>query len=383
MTAIKENTTGDRTLLVVVLLLMIGSLPFTYSAAGQVVFGSMGGNYLGPLVKRMIFISISVGIIILLANIHFRTYNKLAGFIYFMAMLLLIITAFAGPTQNESRRVLDLGFLPFSFQTAAFAKVAMVIFAAAIMAKDYANEEARSANAKKVLVALGLMAVLTLIHGFSTTIILILTILLLLLVLRVNFKMANKHLFFMFLAPLLAFAVAELFKLPFRLNTWVNRAQAWMKGFSCDTLSAENYQACLSKSAIADGGFFGRGIGQSPLRYTLPEAHSDFIYSYIVDEAGMLTGILIIILYIIIFYRGIQIARKSHSIFPAALALGLTFLLIVQAFMNIGVAAGILPVTGQPLPFISKGGSSLIASSIAVGILLSISKHTDNKKTTD
>lgn len=196
---------------------------------------------------------------------------------------------------------------------------------------------------------------------------------------RVDFRKMSKYFGFIVIVPFLYSLVAELFKLPFRLSTWINRAISWWQGFSCDEITAGNYQACISKSAIADGGFFGRGIGQSPLRYTLPEAHSDFIYSYIIDEAGFLVGIVILALYLILFYRGIQIAKKSTSIFPMILAMGLTFLLVIQALMNIGVSVGILPVTGQPLPFISRGGSSLFASSIAVGILLNISRNTEEK----
>ena len=377
MTAINKNIVGDKALFVVVLLLLLGSLPFTYSASGQVVFGSMGGNYTGPLIKRVIFIAVSLFIMYVFAYIPYRKLNKFAYFAYAIAMVLLLITVFAGNTHNESRRVLQLDFLPFSFQTAAFAKVAMVIFTASVMARDFNDEEIRIANAKKVLIAAGLMGILTLSHGLSTTFILLLTVVSMLWAVRIDFRKMSKYFGFIVIVPFLYSLVAELFELPYRLSTWINRVMSWWQGFSCDKIVEGNYQACISKSAIADGGFFGRGIGQSPLRYTLPEAHSDFIYSYIIDEVGFLVGIVILALYLILFYRGIQIAKKSTSIFPMILALGLTFLLVIQALMNIGVSVGILPVTGQPLPFISRGGSSLFASSIAIGILLNISRNTE------
>jgi cell division protein FtsW len=377
MTAFDKNIVGDRALFVVVLLLLLVSLPFTYSASGQVVFGSMGGNYTGPLIKRVIFIGASLFIMYVFAYIPYRKLNKYAYFVYVIAMVLLLITVFAGSTHNESRRVLQLDFLPFSFQTAAFAKIAMVIFAASLMARDFNDETKRIANAEKVLLAVGLMSMLTLSHGLSTTVILLFTVVSMLWVARVKFRKLSKYFGFIVIVPFLYSLVAELFNLPFRFSTWINRAVSWWQGSACEQPIGEgNYQACLSKSAIADGGFFGRGIGQSPLRYTLPEAHSDFIYSYIIDEVGFLVGIAILALYLIIFYRGIQIAKKSTSIFPMVLALGLTFLLVIQAMMNIGVSVGIFPVTGQPLPFISRGGSSLFASSVAVGILLNISRNT-------
>lgn len=375
MAFLSKQIIGDRVLFVAVLLLLFGSLPFAYSASGQEVFSNLGGNYSQPLIKRLLFSVISVAAMLFIANkVSLNYINRYAVVIYGFMMLLLLITLATTGTTNDARRDLSFDFLPFSIQTAAFAKVAMVIYAASVLARNYHSEESRMTNAKHVLIAVALMAGLTMSHGLSTTLILLFTILFMIIIAGIDFKKIYKPVLIVIAVPVFYLLIAESLNLPYRMSTWDNRITAWIESFSCESITYSNMQACLSKSAIADGGLFGQGLGQSPLRYYLPEAHSDFIYSYIVDEAGIVVGTIILILYMIIFFRGIQIARNAQSVFPAILALGLTFLIVSQALLNIGVAVGLLPVTGQPLPFISRGGSALLAGSIAVGILLNISK---------
>ncbi len=373
---------GDRVLFVLVVVIITVTTPFMYSASGQEVFHNLGGNYGLPLIKRFLFSVASIYIMFFIATkVSVSFLNKSASFIYVAMMFLLLITLFTTDTVNDSRRDLGLPLLNVSIQPAAFAKVGMVIFAAYLLARDYNSEKSRVKNVKQVLIALALMAGLTISQGLSTTIILLITILLMIFVAGVNLKLIYKPLLLVLAAPLFYLAVAEVFHLPYRVGTWGNRISGWIESFSCDTLTAGSMQTCLSKSTISDGGILGNWSGDSPLRFYLAEANSDFIFSYIVGIGGIFTGILIIITYLIFFYKGIMIAKEAKSVFPAIMALGLTFLIISQAMLNIGVAVGIFPTTGQSLPFISRGGSALLSSCISVGILLSISRLNHENKT--
>ncbi|MEA2042494.1 MAG: FtsW/RodA/SpoVE family cell cycle protein [Bacteroidota bacterium] len=366
---------GDRTLWIIVILMLLGSIPLTYSAMGKTVFTGISPDYVSPLMKRIVFTIMSIGIIITMQYVSYKTLNKYSAFFYIITILLLAITALAGNEANEAKRSLSLPFLNISFQTSAFAKVAVIMFVSSLLSNEYNDEVKRRKNADKALIATAIVVFLTLPFGLSTTIIIVGSVFTMLVLIRVNRKYILKRLGQFVGAAAGYMIIAEIFKLPFRTSTWGNRISTWWHGFSCNQANAINNQACIAKSAIADGGLFGRGIGDSPLRYVLPEASSDFIYAHIINEMGIITGLIILIFYLIIFYRGIQVAKAMDKTFPMFLALGLTLMITMQAFLNIGVSIGLLPVTGQPLPLISVGGSSMLATSMAIGIIIQISTH--------
>ncbi len=383
MKLLSKEIVGDKVLFVMVIIVIAITTPFMYSASGQEVFFNLNGNYGLPLMKRILFSGASIFVMFVIANkLSIKTLNKNALLIYIIVIILMLITLFATDTVNDSRRDLGLKIIPVSIQPAAFAKVAMVIYTAYLLARNYHSKNARIENVKHTLIALAIMVGISISQGLSTTLIIIITVLLMIFVSGIELKKIYKPLLAVIFAPILYLLVAEALHLPFRLGTWSNRIKGWLESLSCDGITAGNMQTCLAKSTIADGGIFGNWSGESPLRFYLAEANSDFIFSYIVGVGGILTGTFIMIVYLIFFYKGIVIARQSKSVFPALLAIGITFLIVGQAMLNIGVAVGLFPVTGQPLPFISRGGSALLSSSIAVGILLSISRlnHKVNKK---
>jgi len=161
-----------------------------------------------------------------------------------------------------------------------------------------------------------------------------------------------------------------------RVGTWVSRIECFIK----NEASEDDYQVEQAKIAIATGGFIGKLPGNSIQRNFLPSSFSDFIYAIIIEEYGALGGLLILLLYLILFYRAIKIAQESHYLFGSYLAIGLTMLLVVQALINMGVAVNLFPVTGQTLPFVSKGGTSVIFTCISLGVLLSISREIEENK---
>ncbi|HCY00922.1 MAG TPA: cell cycle protein, partial [Bacteroidales bacterium] len=163
-----------------------------------------------------------------------------------------------------------------------------------------------------------------------------------------------------------------------RVQTWKNRVE----GFSSGKID-ENYQAQQSKIAIATGGLVGKGPGNSTQRNMLPHPYSDFIYAIIIEEYGIIGGVLVLFLYMVLLFRAGLIIKKARRTFPAFLAMGLTLLLVFQAMVNMAVAVNLIPVTGQPLPLVSMGGTSLLFTSASFGILLSISRSQNKEELFD
>ena len=161
-----------------------------------------------------------------------------------------------------------------------------------------------------------------------------------------------------------------------RTGTWANRIES----FFSDEEDEGDYQSLQSKIAIANGGIMGKLPGNSTQRNFLPHPYSDFIYALIVEEWGLIGGIFILLMYLILLYRGIRIATRSPGSFGAFLSIGLTIMIVFQALINMGVAVNLLPVTGQPLPMVSMGGTSIWFTCISLGIILSVSRNKEEEK---
>jgi cell division protein FtsW len=161
-----------------------------------------------------------------------------------------------------------------------------------------------------------------------------------------------------------------------RFGTWKNRIESHIKGGDEDS----NYQSDLAKAAISSSGIIGKMPGNSSVRYSLPQAYSDFIYAIIIEEWGTIIGILVLLSYLILLYRTGLIVKASSRTFPAFLAIGLTMNLVFQALINMAVAVGVLPVTGQPLPIVSMGGTSIVMTFLSLGVVLSISRSLEKKQ---
>ena len=164
-----------------------------------------------------------------------------------------------------------------------------------------------------------------------------------------------------------------------RSTTWVNRIERFFSSEE-DEDDTANFQVMQSKIAIAGGGIVGKTPGKSTQRNVLPHPYSDFIYAIIIEEYGLLGGIFVLALYMILLYRATRIMLRAPQSFGALLAMGLAFSLVMQALVNMGVAVGLFPVTGQPLPFISMGGTSLLFTGMSIGIIISVTKEIDKVK---
>jgi len=311
-------------------------------------------------------------IIFITHNIHFKYYSRLSQLFLVIAFVLLLLTLAMGTTVNQAKRWLTLPGLGLTIQTSDFAKLALVMYIARILSiKQYKIGDSREVLAW-LFVPTVVVCGLILPANLSTAIILFSTVMILLFIGRVKIKyiltlvMAGVLMLGMLVGGLMLAGDKG------RINTWQSRIEHFVDGEE-----AGNYQVEQSKIAIATGGILGKGPGNSTQRDFLPYAYSDFIYAIIVEEYGFIGGLAILFLYLFLLYRAGVIVKKSTRTFGAFLAIGLALLLVIQAMINMGVTVHLFPVTGQTLPFVSMGGSSLLFTSISIGIILSVSRSVD------
>jgi cell division protein FtsW len=263
----------------------------------------------------------------------------------------------------------------FTIQTSDFAKIALVMYMAKILSVNQNNISDFKDVFGKVTFAIVGICGLILPANFSTAVLVFMTAFSLMFVARIPIK----YLVLMIFSGLFAFAIflggSELLGKEGRTSTWKNRIESFVSG------EGDSYQADQAKVAIVQGGLFGKGPGNSTQRNLVPHPYSDFIYAIIIEEYGsVIGGAFVLILYLWLFYRAGLIIRRSRSTYGAFLAFGLSFGLVLQAFVNMAVAVGLVPVTGQTLPLVSMGGSSIIFTSMAVGMILSVSWGCDETR---
>lgn len=369
---------GDRGIWIVVLFLTIFSLLAVYSSTRTLAFreeGS-GGFY---LLKHVGIVLFGLFLMYMSHLINYPFYARFARILLLFSILLLIYTAFRGATVNEARRWVIIPIINLTFQTSDFAKLALTIFLARSLTLK--QEEIREGNFQvffKQLVPILIVCGLILPSNFSTAAILFVSSMVLLFIGRARIK----HIAILGVAgvALLAVFIGAMSMMPDdrqgRLGTWSER----LKNFGGEGEQEEVYQAKQAKIAIASGGIAGRLPGNSIQRNYLPNPFSDFIYAIIIEEYGLLGGITVILLYLALLFRSIRAALGSPGTFGTLLAVGLGFNLVFQAMINMAVASGLMPVTGQPLPLVSMGGTSIWFTSISIGIILSVSRSANQQE---
>ncbi len=360
---------GDRIIWAVVVLLSLYSLLAVYSTSGILVFRNPGSSSTYFVMRHGLFLLAGFIIIYLTHLVPYKYFSRLAQLMLVAAIPLLIITLFFGKNINEASRWLEIPILGMSFQTSDFAKLALIMFVARVLSQEQENIKDFYRAFLPVIVPVGIICLLILPEDLSTALILFLTCVVMMFIGRIH----SKYLGLLFLIGVvtvgLYITIVIVTEKEGRVGTWQNRIESY---FNKDV---ENYQVQQAKIAIAGGGILGKFPGNSTQRNFLPHPYSDFIYAVIIEEYGLLLGgIPILLFYLILLYRAGVIVRKSSRTFPAFLALGLTLGLVIQAFVHMAVAVNLLPVTGQPLPLISMGGTSMIFTSISIGMILSVSR---------
>lgn len=366
-----SKTKGDRWIWLIVILLSVWSLLAVYSATGTLAYKKGVGTE-QFLIKHLVMIVGGIALMYFSHLLDYRHYAGISKVLMVITIPLLAYTLVFGANVNEASRWVTIPIINQTFQTSDLAKLALITFLARSLSKKQENIKDVKKAFIPIMSAVCGVFVLIALANLSTAIMLFGVSILLLLIGRISVKQIAV----VCLAGSLLLA-AVMFLGP-RRNTYYSRIQTFWNPEKAS--SDKSFQADQAKIAIATGGLFGKGPGNSTQRNYLPHPYSDFVYALIIEEYGMVGGVGLVLLYLIFLYRCVLIVTQSPKAFGALLAAGLSFSLSIQAFGNMAVAVGLGPVTGVPLPLVSMGGTSILFTSIAFGIILSVSRDNDERK---
>jgi len=364
---------GDKILWYSIIILAVLSIVAVYSATGALAYQSHDGNTYYFLIRHTSFVAVGIITILLVQFIPYSFYFKIAPYFYVGVLLMLVVTMFVGVNKNGATRWLEIPVIHLQFQPSDFAKLAMIVVTAKILSVNQDDPVKLKQSIRQIVVMTGLMSFMILPSDLSTAVLLVLIVVVILYIGRVQLKVLFAMLGIAIVILATFFIILENSEDKGRLGTWKARYESFIHP---EEEGNDNTQINQAKVAIVTGGLIGKGPGNSIQRNVLPQSYSDFIYAFIIEEYGILGAILVLMLYLWILYRGIHIVKKAKKAFPILLALGLIFSMAIQAFMNMAVAVGLVPVTGQTLPFLSMGGTSIVMTGVLFGIILNISRET-------
>jgi cell division protein FtsW len=357
-----RNLQGDPVIWAIIFAFSMISIAVVYSAIGSLAYKKMAGNTEYYLVKHTMLVLVSLALMWLAHKIDYRYYSRISQFALWISVPLLIYTYFKGVSMNEASRWISIPIIGQTFQPSDFAKLALITNLASMLAKRQNNINDFKESFIPILLWSAVICGLIALANFSTAVILFSTCMLLMFIGRVPMK----YLVMLILVGSMAGGLGLI--LGQRLQTTINRFESFFDSKEIP------FQAEQSYIAIATGGVVGKGPGKSDQRNFLPHSYSDFIYAIILEEYGLIGGVSVLFLYLALLYRGVVTTARSDRPFGGLLSAGLTFSLVLQAMINMGVAVGLGPITGQPLPLLSMGGTSLLFTGISLGIILSVSR---------
>ena len=375
---VKNLFRGDKVIWMVTLLLVLISLLVVYTSSEQLA-NRRNQNNTYILFRHFVTVVFGLGAMILAANIKYQRYSRILLLFFWISLPLLVFTMFLGKYVNNAQRGIEI--LGMTFQTSDLAKVALIGFLARILTLRRDSLD----NIKELIiyVMLPILVTVGLIfkNNFSTAAMLFVTCVVVMFLGRIKLK----YIFGFIGAVVLVGGIALLVLLAIkpadakdtnRSRTWLARVERFVGASDEeDEVQEDKFNQVLqAKIAIAGGSVFGKGPGKSTQRNVLQHAYSDFIYAIIIEEYGLVGGAFVLLLYLVLLFRATRIMIRAPQSYGGLLAMGLAFSLVFQAMLNMGVAVGLLPVTGQPLPFVSMGGTSLMFTGMSLGIIISVSK---------
>lgn len=369
---------GDKVLLVIILLLSLFSFFPVFSSSSYLSYVVDGSSPIYYLVKHLIVLLFGIILMLSVKLVPFKLFKGMSLILLPIGLALLAYTLSQGTIIGGSAasRWIDIPLIGIGFQTSSFAAIIIITYTARYLSKVKLSETKFSQTLLPLWLPIFAYIFLILPANFSSAF-LIFSALFVVLIIS-GFPL--RHLFKMFLILtfllIIFFLTAKAFpeKLPNRIDTWISRVE----NFGSNKNSDASYQIERAKMAINNGGLIGIGAGKSIMKNHLPQSNSDFIFAIIVEEYGIIGGSLIIVLYILMFFRILVITHRTDDRFGKILVSGLGIFIIMQAFTNISVATQIIPVTGQNLPLISNGGSSAWMTCISLGMILSVSSSIKN-----
>lgn len=376
---------GDRVIWIIFMFLCLISVVEVFSATSTIAYKN--ANYWAPIIRHATFLVVGFFFVLIIHNLPTR-FSVILGLLLPVAIFLLLITPFIGVEINGERRWLNI--LGITFQPSEIAKLCSVCYMALVLSRR--NVLTSKQMFWYILIGVGITCACILYNNGSTAIMLGMIMLMMMFIGQVGFKRILILIGIVLSAILLVWGIYKLTPdtvekfLP-RIYTWIARLdrhsdnERFAEGTEEKTWVLdmdEHYQEDLAKIAIAQGGVLGKLPGHGQQRDFLPQAYSDFIYAIIIEETGLAGGFFVLLLYLILLIRVAMIARRCEKLFPKFLILGCGLMLVTQALINMAVAVGVFPVTGQPLPLISRGGTSTVISCFYIGIILSVSRFGAN-----
>ena len=356
-----KNLQGDRVIWAVVFALSLISILVVYSSIGTLAY-KRSASPESYLIKHTFMVFLGLASMWFAHKIDYRYYSKISRLALWVSVPLLIYTFTNGTTINDAARWITLPIINTSFQPSDFASLALIINLASMLSKKQQNIDDIKESLIPMLIWCGVISGLIALTNLSTAMLLFATCMLVMFIGRVPVK----YLAMLILVGLLAGAVALKFGV--RGETAKNRIMSFVNGTELP------FQAKHGMIAVATGGIFGKGPGNSEQRNILPHPYSDFVYAIVIEEYGLIGGVVVLVLYLVLLHRGMKAAYNSERAFGGLLSAGLSFDLVCQAMVNMGVVVGLGPITGQPLPLISMGGTAMVFTGLSVGIILSVSR---------
>ncbi|MGE8292884.1 MAG: FtsW/RodA/SpoVE family cell cycle protein [Sphingobacterium sp.] len=376
---IMSKLKGDRWIWIIVMILSGWSLLAVYSSVGTLAYKEGKGTEM-YLLKHFSIIAIGFVLMYLSHKLDYRYYAGISKILMGITIPLLLFTLLFGSSVNQASRWLTIPGTGMTFQTSDLAKLSLIVFLARMLSRK--QEEIKDVKKAFLPIMGSVCGVFVLIAwaNMSTAVMLFGVSILLLLIGRISFKQIAIVSAGVVLLGIIVVSVGP------RRETYYSRVKSFFGVEKKDDATPvsfqddKNYQANNAKIAIATGGLFGKGPGNSVQRNVLPHPYSDFIYAIIIEEYGTVGGVILLFLYLAFMYRCIRIVTMSPKAFGTFLAAGLGFSLTIQALANMAVAVGLGPVTGVPLPLVSMGGTSILFTSVALGIILSVSRNIEELK---
>jgi cell division protein FtsW len=370
---ISAELKGDRVIWAIVAVLMMLSILVVYSSTSMLAFRERGGNTEFYLLKQVIMLILGAVIMYAAHLIHYRRFSLWSPYLLAASVPLLMLTLAVGNEVNGATRWIEIPIIGLTFQTSDFAKIALIAYVArSITAKQEFIEDFQSAFLP-IIMPIVIVCFLIAPSNLSTALVIFATCMVMMFIGRV----AMKYIFLLMFCGLVAFAalivIGNAFPTKVRSHTWTERARSFIE----DEDGGD--QTKLAKMAIARGNMIGNGPGNSIQKNFLPSAFADYIYAIIIEEYGLVGGFIVMALYMLLFFRVVRLVTKSPKTFPAMLAIGLILILVVEALANMAVSVHLVPVTGQPLPLLSLGGTSLLFTCVAFGMILSVSKFIETE----
>jgi len=354
---------GDRVIWMIVIILSLFSIVVAYSASSNMAYRLTDGDATSFLFKHMMLLIAGFTIMIVIHKIKFSLFSRASQLGVYIAAILLLVTLMFGVSKGNASRWI------MGFQPSDFAKLVLLIYVARFLAQNKPKIETFK-GLLPALIPIGVICGLILPADFSTAALLFVSCLILLFIGGAKLK----HLALVVGGCIVAFGLLLLINIAIpgmlpRADTWNERVVDFFTGSA-----EENYQSTQAQMGIVNGGVINFQPGGGSIKNDIFSAQSDFVYSTIVEEFGVLIGGLgLLLLYLILFFRCLRLSARAKNKFGAYVAFGLSFILVLQAMINMGVGSTLLPVTGQPLPLVSMGGTSILFSCISIGIILSIS----------